>query len=86
MLDDKKVIKVILASEGGQIFLQYFRTYLSDVIAKEDMHLNGVTDEFLMNHITGSFIEMIRWWAEKDFEGSPKQLSQFFIMVMPGDN
>ena len=83
LLDDKKVIKGILASEGRQIFLQYFRSYLTVMVEREKIHLPGVPDEFLKNHITGSFIETVCWWAGRDFRESPEELIDWLSEVMP---
>jgi len=85
-LDDKKVIKGILSSESGQIFLQYFRVYLSEAIQKEDIHLNGIPDEFLINHISGSFIEMVTWWVNRNFKETPSELAHCFFKVLPFTN
>ena len=67
-----KVIQGILASEGRQIFLQYFRSYLAVAVEKENIHLAKVPDVFLKNHIAGSFIGMVCWWADCDFSESPE--------------
>lgn len=83
LLDDKKVIKGILASEGRQIFLQYFRSYLAVAVEREKILLPDVPDEFLKNHITGSFIEMVSWWADRDFKESPEDMTCWFFSVMP---
>lgn len=82
LLDDKKVIKGILSSESKQIFLQYFRTYLSDVIKKEDIHLQGVSDEFIINHISGTFIVMVTWWVNRNFKENPTELTYYFFNVL----
>lgn len=83
LLDDKKVIQGILASEGRQIFLQYFRSYLAVAVEKENIHLAKVPDVFLKNHIAGSFIEMVCCWADCDFSESPENLTRWFFCVMP---
>ena len=83
LLDDKKVIQGILASEGRQIFLQYFRSYLAVAVEKENIHLAKVPDVFLKNHIAGSFIEMVCWWADCDFSESAENLTRWFFCVMP---
>ena len=78
-----KIIQGILASEGRQIFLQYFRSYLAVAVEKENIHLAKVPDVFLKNHIAGSFIGMVCWWADCDFSESPENLTRWFFCVMP---
>ncbi|MDE6442569.1 MAG: TetR/AcrR family transcriptional regulator [Clostridia bacterium] len=82
LLDDKKVVKGILSSESGEIFLQYFRSYLIETIGKEKLSVQDVPEEFLQNHIAGSFIEMVRWWVNRDFKDSPENLSRYFLNVL----
>ena len=82
LLDDKKVVKGILSSESGEIFLQYFRKYLIETIGKEKLTLQDVSEDFLQNHIAGSFIEMVRWWVNRDFIDSSENLSLYFSKVL----
>lgn len=82
LLDDKKVIKGILSSESGEIFLQYFRKYLIETISEEKLALQDVPEDFLQNHIAGSFIEMVRWWVNRDFRDSPERLSLYFSKAL----
>ena len=83
LLDNKNVIKGILASEGRPIFLQYFRSYLVNTVENEDVHFAEVPDIFLENHIAGSFIEMVCWWVNCDFSESPENLTRWFLCVLP---
>lgn len=78
LLDDKKVVKGILSSEGGEIFLRYFRGYLTDMVQKMHPSASDVPQEYLINHIVGSFIETVRWWADRDFPETPEKLAGYF--------
>lgn len=78
LLDDKKVVKGILNSESGEIFLSYFRKYLIETIGKEKFSTRDIPEEFLQNHIAGSFIETVRWWVNRDFADSPENVSLYF--------
>lgn len=79
LLDDKKVIKGILSSESGDIFLQYFRNYLLDMVRTTDIAITNIPQEFLFNHIVGSFIEAVRWWVKSDFSENPENLTKYYI-------
>lgn len=83
LLDDKRVITGILASESRQIFLQYFRSYIAVAVEKENLHLAEIPDDFLRNHIAGSFIEMVCWWADCNFFESPENMTRWFFCVLP---
>lgn len=82
LLDDKKVVKGILSSESGEIFLQHFRKYLIETIGKENIAVQDVPEDFLQNHIAGSFIETVRWWVNRDFKDTPEDLSSYFLKVL----
>lgn len=44
--------------------------------------LSGVPGDFLVNHIAGSFIEMVRWWLENGMVQTPEELDGYFRAVM----
>ena len=38
--------------------------------------------DFLINHISGSFVEMVRWWIEGGCKQTPQQLDDYFRQVI----
>ena len=48
----------------------------------EVKELSGVPGDFLVNHIAGSFIEMVRWWLENGMVQTPEELDGYFRTVM----
>ncbi len=74
----------IIKHEEGQMFLRFFREYMLENIR---IVLRGpnrtkfltVPDDFLVNHITSSFVGMIRWWIQKDFQPSPEEVARYFV-------
>ena len=82
LLDDKKVVKGVLSSEGGELFLRYFRGYLADMVQKMHPSAPEVPQEYLLNHIVGSFIETVRWWVDRDFRDEPQVLTQYYLSVI----
>lgn len=83
LLDDKNVIKGILSSESGEIFLQYFRNYLLDMVRSCNITTTGIPQEFLFNHIVGSFIEAVRWWINTDCAQSPGLIGKYYVALLP---
>ena len=83
-LDDKKVIKGILSSEGGEIFLRYFRGYLTDMVRDMRPGVSDVPREYLINHTVGSFIETVRWWVGRDFSDAPEGLTKYYLCALKG--
>ena len=57
----------LLSSESSEIFLRYFKDSLNELIQKQfigqDRSANlDIPEDFLVNHISGSFVEMVLWW------------------------
>ncbi len=84
LLEDKKVIKGILSSESGEIFLRYFRKFLTEMVQKTGTAVPDVPQEYLYNHIVGSFVETVRWWAAGDFHCSPETLAGYYVKAVAG--
>ena len=82
LLDEKYVIKGILSSESGEIFLQYFRNYLLDMVQNTAITTVDIPKEFLYNHIVGSFIEAVRWWIKLNFVTNPEDLTKYYLFAI----
>ena len=85
LLDDKETVKGILSGESGEMFLRHFRRYVSrltDTIDASRLARNDVPESFVHNHIAGSFIEMVRWWADRDFSDAPEDVTRYFASVL----
>ena len=82
LLDDKQVIKGILLSESGELFLRYFRDYLTEMVRKVRLNACSIPQDYLYNHIVGSFIETVRWWVDRDFSESPNTLTAYYFEVI----
>lgn len=87
LLDNERNILGMLTNESNELFLGFFREYLSELIA--DHMLNGlelrgkkVPDDFLVNHISSSFVGMIQWWARNGLKQSPEEMSEYFMAVI----
>lgn len=85
--DNKKAIKGIFLSESGDLFVNYFKDYFNKQIESllfinYDEAVLGIPRDFLINHILGSFIEMVKWWTQKNMKQSPEELTTYFIAVI----
>ena len=78
----------LLACESNEIFYRYFKDGLNDVIrgriiCQQSVQRSGLPEEFVVNHISGSFVEMIQWWSKKGRKQSPEELDRYFQAVLP---
>ncbi len=82
--DNHRNILDILTCDSGELFLKFFKQYLNDLISKH-MILKipqEIPEEFLINHISGSFVNLVQWWIEGGLKQSPEQLTIYFEAVI----
>lgn len=77
----------LLSCESSEIFLRYFKDSLNELIkvlfVNQDHHRNTILPEdFLVNHISSSFVEMVLWWLKERMKHSPTELDQYFRAVI----
>lgn len=83
LLDNRKVLRGILASESEKIFFQYFRKYLDEIVLTIKFKECDVPINFLQNHISGSFIELIKYWVKNNFKETPSTLTNYYLKMLP---
>lgn len=76
----------LLAGENSDVFTRYFIESLNDLVATQISRpwaeQNGVPVAFLANHVSGSFVEMVRWWARGGLAQEPAELDRWFRAVL----
>ncbi len=78
----------LLSCENSDIFLRYFREQLNELIREYVMNSEilekiSVPSEFMVNHISGSFVMMIQWWCQNGRKQTPEELDTYFKKVIP---
>lgn len=82
--ESKHDMKSILAYESAEVFWSYFKKYLEilfDDYCSVESYQN-VPKEFLLNHMAGSFVEMVRWWMKKEMKPEPEMMAEYFMAVI----
>lgn len=77
----------LLSCESSEIFLRYFKDSLNELIQSQFVTQNRQTnkdlpEDFLVNHISGSFVEMVLWWIKGKMAQSPAELDRYFRAVI----
>ncbi|MCI8638116.1 MAG: TetR/AcrR family transcriptional regulator [Coprococcus sp.] len=77
----------LLSCESSEIFLRYFKESLNELIqiqfVNHDRKKNlDLPQDFLVNHISGSFVEMVLWWLKDKKKHTPEELDQYFRAVI----
>ena len=77
----------LLSCESSEIFLRYFKDSLNELIQTQFINHNrkqnqDLPQEFLVNHISGSFVEMVLWWLKDKKTHTPEELDYYFVLLL----
>ena len=80
-------VLALFSCESSEIFLRYFKDNLCGLIQSQFVMQNRRTNEnlpedFLINHIAGSFVEMVLWWSRGKMRQTPEELDRYFRAVI----
>ena len=84
--NDNNIID-LLSCESSEIFLRFFKDSLNGLIwsqfVNQDRKTNiDIPQDFLINHISGSFVEMVLWWIKGRMKQTPENLDRYFRAVI----
>lgn len=81
--DSQIELKGILSSESNEIFMKFLKQYLSTMFEKYKAIIKvNAPDNFILNHLVGSFSEAIIWWIDSNMESTPEELARYFMNVI----
>lgn len=81
--DSKGYVKRILSCESGEMFMHYFKQYLTKIFESElEKTISDIPKEYMLNHMVCDFAETVRWWMNNE-EYSPEDISRFFFSTTP---
>lgn len=85
--EDENNILELLSCESSELFLRYFKDSLNDLIKNQFVNQNrknstDIPPDFLVNHISGSFVEMVLWWIKGRMKHKPEELDRYFRAVI----
>ena len=77
----------LLSSQNNDLFLRYFKSNLKKLIisqyAQKGLLKNSkLPEDYLVNHITSSFVETVSWWLSHDMKESPEQITEYFLKTI----
>ncbi len=77
----------LLSCESSELFLRYFKDSLNELVQNQFVAPDGkgggaVPQDFLVNHISGSFVEMVLWWIKGGMKQTPEELDRYFRAVI----
>ena len=80
--EDKKDLTGILLSDSSELFMDYFKKHLRVVFQEHISYFKiDVPDEFLLNHLVGSFSETVMWWIKEGMKTLPEETAGYFMKM-----
>ena len=84
--NDKNII-ALLSCENSEMFLRFFKDSLNELVRSQFINQNrkantDIPEDFLINHISGSFVEMVLWWIRGHRKQTPEDLDRYFRAVI----
>lgn len=84
--NDRNILQ-LLSSQNNEIFLRYFKSNLKRLIviqyAEKGLLKNStLPEDYLVNHISSSFVETVDWWLSHQMKESPEEITALFLAVI----
>lgn len=84
--NDRHILE-LLSSQNNDLFLKYFKSNLKKLIVSQyaeqgKFRNSSLPEDYLVNHITSSFVETVSWWLAHNMKESPEQITGYFIATM----
>ena len=77
--EKQQSIRGIFSGECGEVFMHYFKDYLSQVFDCQLSENMKLPRDYYLNHVVSSFAETVRWWLEGHNRYSPEEISSFYF-------
>lgn len=85
--ENDRNILALLSSQNNEIFLRYFKSNLKELILRQYadkgmLRASGLPEDYLVNHISASFVETVDWWVAQGMKKSPEEITSYFLAVI----
>lgn len=84
--NDRNILE-LLSSQNNEIFLRYFKDNLKKLIlsqyADKGLLKNAkLPEDYLVNHISSTFVETVSWWIAHERTESPEVITEYFLAAI----
>lgn len=84
--NDRNILE-LLSSQNNELFLRYFKDNLKKLIISQYVEQGKLQNaelptDYLINHISASFVETVAWWLARKRKESPEEICQYFLSVI----
>lgn len=84
--DSRENIIGLLSCESSDLFLRYFKEYLNqftaDYLLRGARPPAGIPEDFIIDQISGSFVNMVQWWIGQKLKQPPETLARYYMAVI----
>jgi len=87
LTSNHKQIIGVLSCESSELFWRFFKEYLNEIISGWILSRHSFIDsevplDFIVDHVSGSFINMVQWWIKNNLKQTPEELTQYFMVAI----
>ena len=87
--EDENYILKLLSGNNNETVLRYFKENMNNLLCseafnKKHLPVSEIPEDFLINHISASFVEMVKWWTNNNMQPNPLKMDEYFRSVMSG--
>ena len=77
----------LLSCRNNELFLQYFKSNLEELVVSQlplfaSRKDERLPDSFWTNHIASVFVETVRWWADNGMKEPPETIAEYFYLAV----
>ena len=77
----------LLSSDNNEIFMRYFKSNLKKLIISQyaqsgQLQHTVLPEEYIVNHISSSFVEMVSFWITRGRVESPECITAYFLATI----
>ena len=84
--NDRNILELLSSCNNG-IFLKYFKQNLKKLITtlyseKGLLNTSVLPEDYVINHITSSFVETVDWWLAGSMKEGPEKITEYFAKAV----
>ena len=81
--EKKDNIKSLLKGQSSDLYMKYLKEYLNNLFSRyADDFPKNIPEEFVLNHLVGSFSETIKWWILNGSIESPEKVADYYMKLV----
>jgi AcrR family transcriptional regulator len=74
----------LIYSDNNELFLKYFKDSLKNLVYSQRELFEGssLPESLIVNHISVSFVEAVRWWVKNGRKETPEEMTSYFYILI----